>query len=60
MKIKKNTYIETSDFWYDLFEGGYIDPNKILEDENELKKVLEAIAVLTIFKNAVEDIIEYI
>ena len=39
-------------FWYDLTFGGYIEPAKLLADERQLKKVIEAINVLTDFEAA--------
>ena len=59
MKYKK--VITTADFWYDLFEGGYIKPKEVLENKEDIKKVEEAIKVLKTFQNAGEDqdMIEY-
>ena len=31
MKFKKDAEITTSDFWYDLFDGGYIKPENLLQ-----------------------------
>ena len=50
MKWKENAEIVTSDFWYDLIDGGYIKPKDLLEDEEEIKRVEEAIKVLEEFK----------
>ncbi len=49
MKFKKGIKIETDSFWYDLFEGGYIDPSDILPKGEDLEKVKEAIKVLENF-----------
>jgi hypothetical protein len=59
MKFKKE--ITTADFWYDLFEGGYIKPEKVLESKDDAKRVQEAIKVLKEFQKAGEeqDMIEY-
>ena len=61
MVFKKNASIETDDFWYDLFEGGYIKPSKLLENKEEVKRVNEAIKTLKEFCKAAEDqeIIQY-
>lgn len=61
MKWKKDVEIVTSDFWYDLTDGGYIKPSELLEDENEIKQVEQAIKVLKEFKRSAEneDIIQY-
>lgn len=54
MKWKKDAEIITSDFWYDL-TGGYIKPTELLEDEKEIKLVIDAIKVLEEFKRSAED-----
>jgi len=55
MKFKKNAKVETSDFYYDLFEGGYISPKKLLVDKEDTDRVNEAIRVIEEFKDALED-----
>jgi len=62
MKWKENAEIVTSDFWYDLTDGGYIKPKDLLEDEEEIKRVEEAIKVLEEFKQSAEDndVLEYL
>lgn len=62
MKLKESTkIIETGDFWYDLFTGGYIKIADYLE-EPELTEVLKAKQLLEKFKDALEDndLIEYL
>jgi len=44
--------IATSDFWYDLIDGGYIKPEEILTDDYKVKMVRESIKTLENFKNA--------
>lgn len=58
MKIKENCSVSTSDFWYDLMDGGYLKPEEILEDEKDVKAVNDAIKVLMNFKESCEDQIE--
>jgi len=54
MKFKKEAKpIETSDLYYDLFDGGYIKPDKILEQE-DAKKVNQAIETIIKFLNEAE------
>lgn len=62
MEFKKNAEINTSDFWYDLFEGGYINPEKLLENKEDANKIKEAIALLKNFKDSAEeeDILNYL
>lgn len=59
MKIRKNLKdVSTSDFWYDLTDGGYLDPAKILVDKEDIEKVNQAIAVLKEFYESCEEQIE--
>lgn len=55
MEFKKDIEITTSDFWYDLFQGGYIKPEEILESPEDAKNVRQAINVLKKFYNSAED-----
>lgn len=56
MKFKNNVEpLGTSDFYYDLTDGGYIKPETFLEDE-DAKKVLEAIEVIRQFKSEAEEL----
>lgn len=58
MKIKDGVEVSTDDFFYDLMEGGYLKPEELLEDENDVASVREAMAVLDQFRYACEDQIE--
>jgi hypothetical protein len=58
MKLKKGLANTTDNFWYDLFEGGYLNPEDICEDKEDAKKVREAIRVLDDYKNSCEEQIE--
>lgn len=62
MKWKENAEIVTSDFWYDLIDGGYIKPKDLLEDESEIKRIGDAIEVLKEFRRSAEaeEVLEYI
>ena len=62
MKFKKDAEITTSDFWYDLFDGGYIKPENLLESPEQAKEVNDAMKVLNKFYRAAEDqeIINYL
>ena len=55
MEFKKNVKIETNDFYYDLFLGGYIKPEKILENRDDIKRVQDAIDVIDDFYNSAEE-----
>lgn len=62
MKWKIDAEIITSDFWYDITDGGYINPCDLLENDDDVKRVEEAIKILLEFKNSAENnnIIEYL
>lgn len=56
MKIKDlGDTLPSSDFWYDLFEGGYIKPEKYIANKKDLSKVRLAMAVLEEFKASMEN-----
>lgn len=42
-------------FWYDLTDGGYIRPDELIDDKDQLKKVLEAIQMLRSLEEALND-----
>jgi hypothetical protein len=61
MKFKKESKIFTSDLWYDIFDGGYIKPEDILDNPDDMIRLQEAIDTLKEFRNAGENekVIEY-
>ena len=58
MEIKKGCKASTSDFWYDLTEGGYLKPEKMLKKESDAKRVKDAIAVIKEFELSCEEQID--
>ncbi len=58
MNIKKGLEVSSSDFWYDLTDGGYLNPRDICEKEEDAKKVEEAINIVKDFQNSCEEQIE--
>jgi hypothetical protein len=52
--------VQTSEFFYDLFDGGYIDPSLILVEE-DAARVNEAIRLILEFRETLEenDMVEY-
>jgi hypothetical protein len=58
MKIKKDCVVSTDDFWYDLTDGGYLDPDEICADEKDAKRVKDAIKIIQEFYNSCEEQIE--
>ncbi len=58
MKIRKGLEISTSDFWYDLTDGGYLKPSAICENIEDANRVKEAILIILDFQNSCEEQIE--
>ena len=58
MKIKKDLDVCTSDFWYAVGDGGYLDPYEICENVEDAMKVREAILVLMDFDQSCTEQIE--
>jgi hypothetical protein len=58
MKIKKNCKASTSDFWYDLTDGGYLKPDKICADKDDAQLVKDAIAIVKEFEESCKEQIE--
>lgn len=54
MEFKKGVTIESSDFWYDLTDGGYIKPEELLKNTIDMQRVNGAIATLMLFKMEAE------
>lgn len=56
MNIKDDINVNTTDDkWYDLFDGGYIRPAEILEDDADVLKVEKAIETINEFFEAYEE-----
>ena len=55
MKWKAEARIETSDFWYDLTDGGYIKPSELLENKEDIERVENAIKVIQEFEQSAWD-----
>ena len=58
MKIKKGLEISSSDFWYDLTDGGYLNPHEICENKEDADKVVEAIKIVQEFQSSCVESIE--
>lgn len=57
MKFKKFTeddIVCSSEPYYDIFDGGYICPFSLLEDEQEARKVQDAINLVELFLSQAE------
>lgn len=58
MKIKKDCNVSTSEFWYDLTDGGYLKPEEICEYKNDAWRVMDAIKIVKEFQESCETQIE--
>lgn len=58
MEIKKGLEISTSDFWYDLTKGGYLNPDEICANQDDADKVSKAIEIIEDFEDSCEKSIE--
>jgi hypothetical protein len=53
MKIKKNSEsVGVADFLYDLFHGGYFNPESYLKDQKDIDDVCKAIETIKEYKIA--------
>nr|DAS83606.1 MAG TPA: hypothetical protein [Caudoviricetes sp.] len=53
--LNEENVIWTSDLYYDLFEGGYIKPEDLLENKEEIDKVKQAILTINEFLDGAID-----
>jgi hypothetical protein len=55
MEFKEGALIVTSDFWYDLTSGGYIEPDKLLKNKEDVEAVKNAIRVIRDFESSADE-----
>jgi hypothetical protein len=56
MKFKElEEPVYTSDTFYDLFEGGYIKPEELLEDPKDAEKIRATMKVIELFLDEAQD-----
>ncbi len=58
MKIRDDCTVSSSEFWYDLAYGGYLQPEEILENQEDIDRVNEAIRILVEFEESCGEQIE--
>jgi len=58
MKIRKGLNVHSGDFWYDLTDGGYLDPNKICADKKDADAVNKAVEIIKDFQTSCEEQID--
>jgi hypothetical protein len=54
IKIKEGCTATTTDFWYDLTDGGYLVPDKICESPKDAERVNKAVAIVLEFQKSCE------
>jgi hypothetical protein len=56
-KLKKDAEPTGSSdgFWYDITDGGYIDLNNLLDDDDQIKKANDAIDLLCDLRDCLEE-----
>lgn len=57
-KIKKGLEISSGDFWYDVTDGGYLDPKEICTNKKDAEKIIAAIDIVKEFQQSCEEQIE--
>ena len=55
INLNEENAIWTSDLYYDLFECGYIKPEDLLENEEDIDKVKQAILTINEFLDGAID-----
>ena len=53
--FKEGVEIYTEEFWYDLTDGGYIKPENVLADEEQITKLQAAIDLVRSFERAIDE-----
>jgi hypothetical protein len=57
-KFKKDVSVYTEEFWYDLTDGGYIIPEEILEDDEQIKELNKAIELVLSFEKKIDEMMD--
>lgn len=55
MIIRQGLNLSTQDFFYDLFDGGYLNPKKICAEKSDAQKVYDAMNVIYEFRDSIEN-----
>lgn len=55
-KFKENAKLQGSSdgFWYDITMGGYIKPEEVLEDKEQLQQLFDTLDLVENFERALE------
>ena len=57
-EVKEGLSVSTSEFWYDLTDGGYLNPEDILTNPEDVEEVKRAIAIVKKFERSCDEQIE--
>jgi hypothetical protein len=61
MQLKKGLKIYSSEPWYDLTDGGYLKPEKMLVKAEDIKRVKDAVEIIQdFFKSCEEQIKDFL
>lgn len=58
MKLKENLDVCSSDVWYDLAYGGYLDPFKMCKNIDDANAVHDAVRIIKKFEQSCNEQIE--
>jgi len=53
--FKEDVEVFTEEFWYDLTDGGYIKPENVLADKEQIAKLQAAIDLVRSFEQAIDE-----
>lgn len=53
--VEEGIDVSTDDFYYDLFEGGYLKPEELLMWQGDIDKVKDAIEIIKKFKRSCQE-----
>ena len=57
-KFKEDADVYTEEFWYDLTDGGYIKPEDVLDDREQIANLRAAIELVWSFEKAINERME--
>ena len=57
-KFKENINISIDEFWYDITDGGYIKPEEVLTDADQIIELNNAIKVIKSFEDSLCELMD--
>lgn len=55
IQIKNTEPIPTDDFWYDLFDGGYFEPENLCENPKDAEDIRLAMNTIIKYQQSLDD-----